>query len=300
MELRVTFDIFSGRPNPVVNVEGREADELLERLRPARETTKSAASSPLPPLGYRGLMVEQVGKARDDKLPMQFRAAGDKLLAAGRTYQAQGAGSEELVLSSASARNALAPELIALLRQEIQSQGSAKSSLSSAGLGDSGSSLDGGAQKCPCAPLYEPDWWNDNGQKQLHNNCYNYACNYRTDTFAQPGRASGMRITDMSCAGVRPLAISDSLQDIPKSKDPYVIQCPKEGHLVALVIWPRWDFHWYRMGRDGQWSHKPGNWPVTNLDNSGKRIGDPRSADRGRYTDFCSFMIVMQGHIKIS
>lgn len=34
-------------------------------------------------------------------------------------------------------------------------------------------------------------------------------------------------------------------------------RCPKEGHLVALVIWPTVDFHWYRKGRNGYWSHKP-------------------------------------------
>ena len=30
----------------------------------------------------------------------------------------------------------------------------------------------------------EPSWWNDGGQKQFANNCYNYSTNYRTDTFA--------------------------------------------------------------------------------------------------------------------
>jgi hypothetical protein len=54
------------------------------------------------------------------------------------------------------------------------------------------------------------------------------------------------------------------------------------------------------MGRDGRWSHKPGNWPVTNLDNAGQPILDPRTANRGRYTDFCCFMVVMHGHVRIS
>ena len=154
--------------------------------------------------------------------------------------------------------------------------------------------------KCACVPLYEPDWWNDGAQKQLRNNCYNYACNYRTDTFAQPGRANGNPITTAaSCVGVKPCALSDALLDDtrPPSK---VIKCPDEGILVALVIWPRWDYHWYRLGRDGYWTHKPGSTPVTNLDNNGKLITDPRRADRGRYVDFCGFMIAKHGHIKIS
>ena len=103
-------------------------------------------------------------------------------------------------------------------------------------------------------------------------------------------------MTALSCPGVKPAALSDALLDYPQR----VITCPGEGCLVALVIWPRWDFHWYRMGRDGSWSHKPGNTPVTNVDNSGLPISDPRTANRGRYADFCSLMIAMHGHIKIS
>jgi hypothetical protein len=57
---------------------------------------------------------------------------------------------------------------------------------------------------CRCAPLYEPNWWNDGGQKQGNNNCYNYAANYRTDTFAQPGQASGAMYSALTCASVRP------------------------------------------------------------------------------------------------
>ncbi len=66
-----------------------------------------------------------------------------------------------------------------------------------------------------------------------------------------------------------------------------------------LVIWPGVDFHWYRKGRNGYWSHKPGGTPATNIDNSGHFIPDPRTADRGGYTDFCTFMVVMHGHIKL-
>ena len=58
--------------------------------------------------------------------------------------------------------------------------------------------------------------------------------------------------------------------DRDKLKDD--ITCPAEGHLIALVIWPNVDFHFYRMNRDGLWSHKPGGMPVTNVDNSDKLI----------------------------
>jgi hypothetical protein len=100
----------------------------------------------------------------------------------------------------------------------------------------------------------------------------------------------------MSCAAVKPAAIKDELIDAPNANN----KCPKEGHLVALVVAPGFDYHWYRKGRNGYWSHKMGGSPVTNVDNSGVLIPDPRSANRGAYTNFCSFMIVMHGHIKIA
>jgi hypothetical protein len=153
-------------------------------------------------------------------------------------------------------------------------------------------------QRCRCAPLYEPDWWNDassGGARQYSNNCYNYATNYRTDTFAQPGLAAGQEYTQLACSSVRPAAIADDLIANPNADN----HCPEEGHLVALVVAPGIDFHWYRKGRNGYWTHKPGGTPVTNVDNSGHLIPDPRTADRGIYTDFCTFMTVMHGHIKI-
>jgi hypothetical protein len=101
--------------------------------------------------------------------------------------------------------------------------------------------------------------------------------------------------TALECAAVRVAALADELQ-ATKLKN----ACPRLGHLVALVVAPGWDFHWYRKGPDGLWTHKPGSTQATNLDNSGNIITDPRTADRGPYTDFCAFMIVMHGHIKIA
>ncbi len=89
--------------------------------------------------------------------------------------------------------------------------------------------------------------------------------------------------------------MADDLIDTPAADN----ACPTLGQLVALVIWPDVDFHWYRKGRNGWWAHKPGSTPVTNVDNSGNYIFDPRNANRGPYADFCTFMVVMHWHIKI-
>jgi len=100
----------------------------------------------------------------------------------------------------------------------------------------------------------------------------------------------------LTCGSVGLAAIADDLISAPAANN----KCPKEGHLVALVIAPGFDFHWYRKGRNGYWSHKPGGTPVRNVDNSNHLIPDPRTANRGPYTDFCTFMVVMHGHIKIN
>ena len=94
---------------------------------------------------------------------------------------------------------------------------------------------------------------------------------------------------------VKPASVADALVDMPNANN----KCTKEGHLVALVVAPGIDFHWYRKSINGFWTHKPGSTPATNLDNSGNVIPDPRTADRGPYTDFCTFMVVKHGHIKI-
>jgi len=269
--LRITIDLFSGRPNPILELSGKSARAVLAQLKPAQ---KRAIRLPLvPTLGYRGLLIEKVG-AR----PSQPMRSADPAL-------------EEWVMARIGRVTKFdAPNRFPkLLRHEM----------------DRFHELCEHwthhhhpwpvKEHCHCAPLYEPAWWNDAGQRQFNNNCYNYATNYRTDTFAQPGLASGAEYTQLSCASVRPAAVADDLIARPLANN----RCPGEGHLVALVIAPGIDFHWYRKGRNGYWSHKPGSTPVVHVDNSNHLIPDPRTANRGMYTQFCTFMVAMHGHTKI-
>jgi hypothetical protein len=61
MSVRITIDIFSGRPNPVIELRGREGAAALERLAPGRKLGRREARVPESTLGYRGLSVELVG-----------------------------------------------------------------------------------------------------------------------------------------------------------------------------------------------------------------------------------------------
>jgi hypothetical protein len=288
MKLRITIDIFSGRKNPVVELTGREAAQFYERLSPTRSLSKREVL-PVPPssLGYRGLIIEQSG-ARS--LPKSFRIASGDVIGPQFAHRAADDVEQFLARNKALMRKLrLGEKFPSYLLKEIERFRETREKCKHK------PPRWPHREHCRCAPLYEPNWWNDAGQRQWNNNCYNYATNYRTDTFAQPGLAAGAEYTSLTCASVRPAALADDLIDSPSANN----RCPKEGHLVALVIAPGFDFHWYRKGRNGYWTHKPGGTPATNVDNSNHYIPDPRTANRGPYTDFCTFMVVMHGHIKI-
>jgi hypothetical protein len=307
MALRITIDLFSGRPNPSVVVTGMDERELLDRLgtfdrRSAR--APRAAAAPSAKLGYRGLIVEPVAAAgesgartgrksprvvRTAAAPAALRVAQGVVQHEGRAIAARDPGVEAFVVSPTGPfRTAgfparffehLASEVTRPAR-DVQLRAAARA--------------DAGAGACACAPLFEPQWWNDSGSRQLNNNCYNYATNYRTDTYAQPGRANGAMYAAMTAADVSAAAIADALIATPAKN-----RCPRKGHLVAMFTY-EWDYHWYRKQRSGNWTHKPGTDPVTELDNANAPITDPRTADRGPYTQFGGFLIVMHGHVKIA
>ncbi len=135
---------------------------------------------------------------------------------------------------------------------------------------------------------YNPAFWNGSAQVLQNNNCYNYASNKRTDTFAQPGRGSGRIYTAITCPAVSDASLRDGLHRryacFPDSEKP--------RYLVALVVAPGpgfVDFHWYRRNSEGFWSHKPGSTAVRNVDNGGKVITNPETCNRGPYTQFCGY-----------
>jgi hypothetical protein len=294
MALRLTLDLFSGRPNPSFILDGLEARELIGRLTRSRRRARSAA--PRPPagtLGYRGILIEQVETRTDRRVPRAFRLAAGHIYTGEAAFPATDPFVEEYICGAGGPIRLLpdGPAISGRCLEEI----------------DRFRHLLGrhrrrrqprphhGPHRCDCAPLWEPSWWNDAGQVQFNNNCYNYATDYRSDTYAQPGRAAGAMYQQIVCADVRAGAVADKLVAAPNARN----RCPREGHLVALVVGPGWDFHWYRKGRDGRWTHKPGGTEATDVDNSGNPITDPRTADRGSYTDFCTFMVVMHGHVKL-
>lgn len=151
-----------------------------------------------------------------------------------------------------------------------------------------------------CTPAFEPWYWNDNGVIQNNNNCYNYSNNKRTDTYAQPGLASGNMYSSIDAVEVSDGAISDGLEPTTAGAT-----SPDGKTKIALVIWPGVDYHWYRQDSNGLWSHKIG-WDVAkNTDESGALITNPETADRDNYTEFVGYFFTPsdcaqgQGHANI-
>ena len=294
MALRITLDVFSGRPNPSVVLEGRAERALLERLgrprlvRPAR----GAAAAP-PRLGYRGVRIETLAAERPPRAVLQV-AHGRITRADGASASLGDADLERFLVGPEGPLRGASPD-VRLLEQLADAVVHAAPAAARARV--RARALEAAAEipeRCACAPLWEPAWWNDGGAIQLGNNCYNYATNVRTDTYAQPGRANAVVFAGMNPADVRVAVLADALLDAPARN-----RCPGKGHLVACFV-SQWDFHWYRKHRNGLWTHKPGPDPVTQVDNAGQLIADPRNADRAEYTQLVGFFTVQHGHVKIA
>jgi len=276
MPLIVTLDVFSGRPNPVWTISDDEAPQFEDRIHALQDST-NVKSAGLGQLGYRGFSVaSSTGTLRANV----FDGAVDL----GREVPTLVAGDREIEqwLLSTAPDNVVPAEVRAHVQQTI----------GGAGRLERLSNRIDGATGCPKgqaadAPTYNPGKWNT-PSVQPFNNCYNYANDQITNTFAQPGLATGKPITALSCAGTQPSAVSDGLVASANFTAPLA---PGKGWYVALVIWPGRDYHWYRQDSGGCWSHKPGQTAARNVDNAGRPISDPRSCDRGPYTDFCTYMI---------
>jgi hypothetical protein len=288
--LRVHVRVHSGRPDPVVELDGEDAAALLDALAPAAEAGRDDPGPPPPwHLGYRGLRVEQLDDP-DPRLPARFEFGTDALRGPALAHRvAEPETDERLLAADGVLGRALPGELVELMPELIRA-----------------------ARAAPRAPADEeedpdttlgdalgPDlsWWNDENvgpdAHQYFNNCYNYATNVRTDTFAQPGRGSGLSLSSYELAHV--YAWFDNVYDAPAGDN----VTPIAGHLVALALAPTiGDYHWWRKNDNGYWSHKPGQTPATTKDASGASITDPRTCDRGVYTEWVGFMVAVNGRVR--
>jgi hypothetical protein len=307
MPIKLILDVFSGRPNPEMILDDKAGRELLKRLSIGALRKQDKKTNPFPSvLGYRGLIIQQMDKPLNKDLPQTLHYAHDTVYAGDKAAKAE-PGLESFLFDNF--RSLKDVKGLVDFRSTVEKL--IKDYLDKRDLYIANYrkwyeiSLEDYLRPvkpvCPCAPAADLAAWNTDPFITSHNNCYNYSTNYRSDTFGQPGQASGQKWNDLSACNVQAGhisakmgAVADGLVDVPNQDNKCI-----SGHLVALVNAPNYDYHWYRKGSNGKWSHKPGQTPATILDNSGNLITDPRTADRDGYTNFCTFMQVRHGHFKM-
>lgn len=276
MTSRITLNVFSGRPNPTWLLNDAEEEQLFERISSLQELTEKRPSGVFGGLGYHGFTITRDASHPHGPLTLAIHE-GIVDHQTGRANVLDQAGIEGWLVELAKPH--VSAEVLKYVQTSIAQKLVLKFPIRR-------------LVTCPpChaadAPVYNPGMWNV-PSVQPYNNCYNYANNQITNTFAQPGRATGHMYTALTCASVQPAAQSDGLVPVPNFSR-RLAAC--HGWYVALVIWPNNDFHWYRQDKVGCWSHKPGSTAVRNVDNSGHQITDPKTCDRGPYTVFCSYMV---------
>ncbi|MFI2609401.1 hypothetical protein [Kitasatospora sp. NPDC018619] len=284
MGFRITVDVFSGRPNPSWEIRDpqqvTDLRGLFHEQRPALAPPGTGAVL----LGFRGLRVEATDSVTAQGLPPVFTVGGpgSPPASAELAEALLDTMPVEAPPPGEQAPAVLTPEFRELVRSEIRSARTWPPAEPTERPPADGAD-------CPYDVTSDgADLWN-NSTVCPHNNCYNYAVNDRTDTFAQPGRAHQYDLTKVTCADVLTGALKDGLRS-------WGVNCYTAGtkrYKVALVtgaFGTQRDFHWYRLCTDNTWWHKPGACPITNLDNAGKIIADPQKANRGNYTDWCTYM----------
>ncbi len=293
--LQITADVFSGRRNPAwVITEEQEARTTLKEF--AKERNSLTEGTPAEGgLGLRGFVIDVL----DDELAQDLGLAPSVYLAAGAHARSTRASelAERLIGLISRAKPAptitgeevlpLDETLRAFLAQQLERVGriSMPDVREETGVAEKARKIEAAAVCYIEFAAYNPGFWNNDPVVRQNNNCYNYASNWRTNTFAQPGRGCGQMYTALTCPEVTRAALCDGMHRrydcFPDSERP--------RYLVALVVAPGFDYHWYRKLKEGFWGHKPGSTPVRNVDNSGNIISDPATCDRGPYTHFCGY-----------
>jgi hypothetical protein len=285
---RGNIDAFSGRANPSFILTGSDADDLLRDLAHNRGAL-TGRDAGYTGLGFRGVQVEllsdELATALD--LPGEFKVGGgssqndskgfelaERIIRSLRKYPS----SSPLTDTPIPFDQGLEQYLLKLFKQ--------------AAPGYSQTTTDGGP--VPVAPQdvtcqiekgkFNPGFWNT-PSVQPYNNCYNYASNWKTNTFAQPGRGAGSQYTALTCAEVTRAALADGCH---RRYDCFP-DAEKPRWVMALVVAPGQDYHWYRWQQEGFWGHKPGGTAAKNTDNNGNVVMNPETCVRAPYTDFCGY-----------
>ena len=175
---------------------------MFQKIREGLHRARKYAPENAPgKLGYEGFLVQEV---KDGKKQLE-------VLIVGRATKKL-----QLLLLKSIPKGFIPDEIYNIVKKEIQS-------------GKVGAVFD--STKKRYAPPYLPSVWNHRNHIEV-NNCYNYASTIMTDTFAQPGRASGQLLPRRFTAeDVKNYAKFDGLRELR------YIPLLGQRHLVALAYY---------------------------------------------------------------
>jgi len=303
MGLRVTIEIFSGRSNPSWTVRDQDDVRMLLPLLLRNRAGIAEPCSGFCGLGFRGIRVESADDVGLPGLPRVFEVAGggaqDPFASAElaeRLLETMPSGSMEAEGQDAHYPDALRESVHTAIEDTVRRAVDGTVTFKppeqppddelAAEVHEQMRELSRRTVNCEWdSALYQPGFWSDYSVL-FTNNCYNYAINTVTNTFARPGRAHGFEI---------PLTVTNSDVSFGAQKDGVHLRghCQPQGvrrYWLAMVTGysPAGfrDFHWFRYHHEGFWSHKPGGYPVRNIDNSGATISNPQQSDNGGYTEW--------------
>ncbi|GAA2070427.1 hypothetical protein GCM10009801_21140 [Streptomyces albiaxialis] len=305
--LRITADIFSGRPDPVSHItDENEVRALLREVESNRNLFVADAPAE-GMLGARGFWIEplndefgaEFGTEPRMYLPVGALARGGRAAEIGErlvTLMERGdpaVAGEAAQPLDAPLRYYLVEQLAASARLTVSDRNAPAAEAAAEAEAEEGTeeATEDATAAVTCTielGAFNPAFWNNDSTVRLNNNCYNYASNWRTNTFAQPGRGCGSMYKAITAAEVSRAALCDGMHRrfdcFPDTEKP--------RYLVALVIAPGpgfVDFHWFRKQKEGFWGHKPGGTAARNTDNSNNVIYNPETANRGPYTIFAGY-----------
>ena len=221
----MTLAIFSGVPDPVWTVHsGHESfNKFKEHLQNARTTQKTYRHEHMSPiLGYKGFLVHQP-EAEEGELVVGHETKELQKLLLETMPEGLMPTTLRQKISHAIEEGSVSHQTQMASRQDV--------------LQDSSKGTKDETEILRYAPKLNLARWNSQSLVRSSNNCYNYANNHITNSFAQPGYVSGHRITSVTPQGVLQAAESDGLVKMDVAQSDPCPPAPKQPNcLVALVV----------------------------------------------------------------